>query len=281
MNKCNFKTLDEYARKPVLFEKSTASLWDDEHISRGMLEAHLNPDIDDASRKHSFIEASAKWIIEYSGLKKGDRILDLGCGPGLYAERFSRSGYQVTGIDFSRRSISYAKEQALQNVLDISYSYQDYLTIDYANEYDLAVLIWCDFGALSNDDRDILLKKVYSSIKPGGYFIFDVFTPKQYANMREEKVWEYQKAGFWRPHPYIYLYANHIYREDDTYLDLHIVLDESENIEVYRIWNHYYTRNSITKLLKTFGFKDIKVFSDAAGKEYSSLSKTLCIVAKK
>ena len=37
-------------------------------------------------------------------------LLDLEvCGPGLYSELFAESGYQVTGVDFSKRSIDYAQ----------------------------------------------------------------------------------------------------------------------------------------------------------------------------
>jgi len=33
-------------RKPTLWQRSCEPFWDDEHISKGMLEAHLNPDWD-------------------------------------------------------------------------------------------------------------------------------------------------------------------------------------------------------------------------------------------
>ncbi len=48
-------------------------------------------------------------------------LFDIGCGPGIYAEKFARQGYYVTGIDFSKRSIDYAKNSALKQGLDISY----------------------------------------------------------------------------------------------------------------------------------------------------------------
>ena len=35
-------------KKPMLWQRSTEPFWDDEHISKGMLEAHLNPDLDAA-----------------------------------------------------------------------------------------------------------------------------------------------------------------------------------------------------------------------------------------
>jgi 2-polyprenyl-3-methyl-5-hydroxy-6-metoxy-1,4-benzoquinol methylase len=100
-------TLFHLLQKPALWQRSDEPFWDDEHISKGMLEAHLNPDWDAASRKHSYIDSSVKWLS--SLIPANGKILDLGCGPGLYAKRFSDMGYTVTGMDFSKRSIAYAK----------------------------------------------------------------------------------------------------------------------------------------------------------------------------
>jgi 2-polyprenyl-3-methyl-5-hydroxy-6-metoxy-1,4-benzoquinol methylase len=90
-------------------QRSTEPFWDDEHISKGMLEAHLNPDWDVASRKHSLIDRSVQWLS--SIIPAGGKILDIGCGPGLYTKRLSDIGYDVTGMDYSKRSIAYAKSQ--------------------------------------------------------------------------------------------------------------------------------------------------------------------------
>ncbi len=108
----------------------------------------------------------------------------MSCGPGLYAERFSSAGYVVTGIDFSKRSIEYAKKQTLLNKSSIEYHYKNYLTIDYLEKFDVVTLIYCDYAVLSIKERHILLKKVYQALKPNGKFIFDVFTPI----MRKKKV---------------------------------------------------------------------------------------------
>lgn len=40
----------------------------------------------------------------------GERILDLGCGSGIWVDHFSRRGYQVTGVDWVEEFISHAKE---------------------------------------------------------------------------------------------------------------------------------------------------------------------------
>ena len=38
-----FTQLMTTMNRPALYEKGAAGLWTDEHISKGMLEAHLNP----------------------------------------------------------------------------------------------------------------------------------------------------------------------------------------------------------------------------------------------
>lgn len=97
---------------PTLYQKSDTNFWDDTHISLQMLKAHLDPDFEAASRKHSFITDSAAWIATQVSPQQNLYLLDIGCGPGLYAQEFARAGYKVTGIDFSKRSIRYAQKSA-------------------------------------------------------------------------------------------------------------------------------------------------------------------------
>lgn len=282
MKKIFLDILKEVGKKPPIYTQSTASLWDDEHISRGMLKAHLDPNFEGASRKHSFIDKSFNWIVNYTDLKRNSKILDLGCGPGLYAERFAKLGYKVTGVDFSKRSISYARKQATEKGLDITYLYQDYQTLDFKDKFNVSILIYCDFGVLSDIQRSILLAKIYEALGEGGKLIFDVFTPLNYANIDNKNTWEYHEdGGFWRPGAHLCLTSHFTYQEMDTYLEQVIVFDESEKVEVYRLWNRTYTCDSIQKLLNRSGFKVIDFFSNVAGEEYRDDSTTLCVVAEK
>jgi len=68
-----------------LYEKGTASMWEDEYISSQLLQIHLSQETDSASRKLSTIKYTVEWILGHlKGPEKS--ILDLGCGPGLYCE---------------------------------------------------------------------------------------------------------------------------------------------------------------------------------------------------
>ena len=161
-------------RRPALFAPHEAPFWDDPHIATQMLAAHLDPETDAASRRPATIDATVAWIVEQLGLSAGDRVLDLGCGPGLYCQRLARLGLDVTGIDLSENSLLYAREQAAAEGLPIRYIHANYLTLDAAAEYDAALLIYYDFGVLPDPDRDDLLRRVRRALRPAGAFVFDV-----------------------------------------------------------------------------------------------------------
>ena len=108
-----FKELERINERPKPFQfYTTSDLWTDEHTSKQMLSFHLNEAIDVSSRKAEFINRSVEWITTEFNIGKNFRIADFGCGPGLYAARLAKRGADVTGIDFSERSIRYAKETA-------------------------------------------------------------------------------------------------------------------------------------------------------------------------
>src|SRR5512143_116208 len=92
--------LIELQEKPEPFTPGEALFWNDPHISAQMLQFHLDPNTDAASRRPETIDRSIQWMNDSLALKAGDSILDLGCGPGLYASRFARAGLHVTGVDY-------------------------------------------------------------------------------------------------------------------------------------------------------------------------------------
>jgi SAM-dependent methyltransferase len=275
-----FNELKKYTTKPKLYAPNTNKFWDDEHISKGMLEAHLNPNWDAATRKPEFLDKSVNWISKIAPSSKYKLLLDLGCGPGLYAERFSSVGYSVTGVDFSKRSIAYAKEQALLNKSNIEYHHQNYLTIDYIEKFDVITLIYCDYPALSITDRLILLRKVYQALKPNGKFIFDVFTPLMRKD--ESRSWYYcEEGGFLSEKPHICLDSVYQYDDEDkTELRQSIVITK-ETIDCYNIWDHFFTKEALLSEIQTAGFNAVEFYGDIAGKEFSVTGETICGVFTK
>ena len=213
--------------EPFANTKTQSDFWDNDHISKMMLYAHLNPNWDAASRKPQTIDDTCSYIIHALNLKNNESILDLGCGPGLYCQRFYDHGLSVTGIDYSRRSLNYAAEEALKSDRVIQYHYMNYLEIDYKGVFHVVTLIYCDFGVLSVPDRKELLKKIHQSLRPGGYFVFDVWSTGFKDLTSSSKSWKiHEKQGFWKPTPHLELIQKSYYAELALSLDQHIIVEE-------------------------------------------------------
>ena len=248
------KEVIEATRLPALYEKGTASMWEDEHLSEQLLEMHLNPEIDAASRKRTTIVRTVQWI-ETRLDGKNKRILDLGCGPGLYCELLSGAGHQVTGMDYSKRSIEHARQEAARKGLDIKYVHQNYLDLDHEEVFDVVTMIYCDFDVVTPEERSMLLGNVHRALKPGGLFIFDTLNMRTPSLMKGQgRSWEVAQSGFWRNEPYLALTETLHYGGVNVILQQHIVLSGSRPPATYRFWNHYYGPATLTPILKAGGF---------------------------
>lgn len=269
-----YKILETYLTKPQLYQKTPTKFWNDDHISKGMLEAHLDANIDAASRKHEFIDQSVEWIV--SMLPQGAQLLDIGCGPGLYTKRFSDKGLNVTGLDFSERSINYAKEQDHKS----EYVLMDYLNMDYHETFDIITLIWCDYGALIPSDRNTLLQRVYRALKPGGLFLLDVFTAHHNKDFHESTSWELnEEGGFWSPKSHLCLSAEYLYTDSIT-CNTYVIVEEDE-VRNYNIWNTCFTPDSLIEEMRPIGFNAHGFYADVSGKSLRENSETLCVILKK
>jgi len=242
------------AQRPALYEKGDSIIWTDEHISGKLLELHLNPEVDSASRSLKSINRTHKFISSFC-TEAPMNILDLGCGPGLYLEKLAEAGHHCTGIDFSKNSIRYAENQARDLGLKISYVHQDYLELDYQNQFDLIILIYTDLGVLIPDERAGLLDRIHRALKPGGKFIFDVLNDRnKEQKFQENQTWSYEFSGFWKPTSYLELANGFHYPEAKVFLKQHTIVDEADRIQNYRFWTHYFNTEDMIKILSSGGF---------------------------
>ena len=256
----NINELITRTRKPVLYEKGSAFMWTDKHISKQLLDIHLNPDIDLASRKKSTIEKTAEWILNTQKGKGKLSVLDLGCGPGLYAEIFAEEGHEVTGVDISENSIAYARQSAKHKKLDITYLNTSYLDLTLGSDkYDLIIMIYTDLGVLIPADRERLIALVYRVLKKGGTFIFDVLKDNDIENKISPKTWEACSKGFWKGTPYLALSESFLYAKEKVILFQHTIVDSDETFEIFRFWTHFFSPDNVRKMLAAHNFTDIKI----------------------
>lgn len=241
---------------PKPYDKGTDIMWTDKHISKFLLDAHINPEIGVASRTLQDIEKTVDIIDKM--VSPESEILDLGCGPGLYAERLTKRSHRVTGVDFSKNSINYAIKQRSINQSNIEYINDNYLNLDFDSKFDFIMMIYCDFGALVPEERISLMKIIHKALKPGGIFFFDAIDEKTIERLNFNTSWEMAERGFWKPTPYICLNKSFHFKENKATLDQHIVIGEDESFKLYRFWNHYFNHKDVEVLFRPIGFSKVK-----------------------
>jgi SAM-dependent methyltransferase len=277
-----FSILESANYKPAAFSVYTAKeLWTDEHTSEQMLAYHLNDEIDVSSRRSSFIDDSVCWMTSCFHLSPNSRIIDFGCGPGLYTSRFSDLGAAVYGVDFSARSIEYARESANRNNLDIFYTEADYLEYRPEGEFDLITMIMCDYCALSPEQRAALLVKYKELLSEGGRILLDVYSLSAFADKKEEAFYEKnQLNGFWSAEPYYAFVSSYKYEEIKVSLDKYTIIERGRQREVYN-WLQYFTPQSLEREAQAAGLEVESVHADVAGNQYDPEAAEFAVVMKR
>lgn len=205
---------------------------------------------------------------------------DLGCGFGIYSALLHDKGFSVTGIDFSKRSIAYAKANAQKTNRKITYYYQNYLTITYENQFDMVLLIYCDFGVLSPRDRSILLAKINKALKPNGILIMDVLNQSYLNTFNEMQSITFEQSGFWSPKPHVIIQKNQFYAKTKNTLERYLIMTEDQ-CECFNLWNQIYSDKTFTAEITRHGFQLLSLYDDVCGKAYTGTEETLCGVFQK
>lgn len=277
-----FEELEKINERPEPFRFYTArDLWTDEHTSRQMLSFHLDEAIDVSSRNVESVNRSVEWIASEFAIGPDFKIADFGCGPGLYTTRLAKCGAHVTGIDFSERSIDYAKEVAAREHLNISYVKQNYLEFETEDRFDLALMIMCDFCALSPAQRGVMLGKFHNLLKPCGSVLLDAYSLSAFEQREETATYEInQLNGFWSPTKYYGFLNTFKYNREKVVLDKYTIVERERTRQVYN-WLQYFAPEDLEREFAESGFLIKGRYSDVAGKPYDRKSTEFAILACK
>ena len=111
-------------------------------------------------------ERRARLIADGGRLNPGTRVLEIGCGTGLFTEYFSKTGADITAVDISPELIEKAKSRGLPGTVKFVLSrFED---LNLAGGYDAVV----GSSVLHHLDLKTALPKILKLLKPGGRMSF-------------------------------------------------------------------------------------------------------------
>jgi SAM-dependent methyltransferase len=266
------KLLDIIHRKsiPKPWEEGEKIPWNDPEFSKRMLKEHLSQEHDAASRRFEIIDKHVSWIHNHVLKGKPTRILDLGCGPGLYTSRLARLGHQCVGIDFSPASIAYANEQAEEAGLNCKYFLHDIRTADYGDGYGLVMSIFGEFNVFRPEEAKGILAKAFGALVPNGFLLLEPHTFKEVFNLAvQPSSWYTTEKGLFSDRPHLYLQENLWDAENKVAIQRYYVIDAATGeVTCNSSSTQAYTDEEYRSLLVECGFGNV-VF-------YQSLGESTC-----
>jgi SAM-dependent methyltransferase len=122
-------------------------------------------------------EQEVAFLVDALGLEIGERVLDVGCGPGRHALALSRHGLDVVGVDLSEDFITLARDAAAAEELPARFEILDVRDLAYDGEFDAAVCL-CQggFGLLGGRDEPAVFDRIVAALRPGGRLALSAFS---------------------------------------------------------------------------------------------------------
>ena len=257
--------------------------WSEPGFSRRMLREHLTQSHDLASRRSEKIDAHVEWIHREILFGSPTKILDLACGPGLYASRLARLGHRCVGVDFSPASIEYAREQAANENLACDYIHADIRSAEYGSGYGLAMLIFGEFNVFKPSDAANILRKAHDALDAGCVLLLEAHTNEAIREFGLRPAsWYSAESGLFSDSPHLCLQEN--FRDADARVVTrrYFIVDAASGEAAHYAQSlKAYTREQYLAVLEEAGFTRVRFHPSLIGAEDASQDDLLAITARK
>ncbi|MEE0815764.1 MAG: class I SAM-dependent methyltransferase [Desulfovibrio fairfieldensis] len=254
--------------------------WDEPDFSRRMLEQHLNQEHDWASRRGPIIAAHAAWIAEQ--LSVPSRILDMGCGPGLYTQALAERGHQCVGVDFSPASIEYARQRSADCDPKPEYILGDIRNYRSNQKFDCIIMTFGEFNAFIRKDAALLLEHCAEMLTENGLFILEAHTYDAVRAIGEAPAtWQRHATGLFSAGPHLCLRENSWNAAEASALSRYFIIDAADTaVRQYVSFMQAYRLESYTKMLSSAALPLQRILSEkvwSSGQDfYNKLQTFIC-----
>lgn len=237
--------------------------WNDPDFSDRMLCEHLDESHGAATRIASERAIQLDWLWNKLALRPGLNLLDVTCGPGLYAVELARRGCSVTGVDFSPAAIAYARDLARSMGLSATCTFieQDVRGMDFAGEnFEAALLLYGQLAVFTKAEAQALLAKIAGLLKPGSRLCVELLNQDRVDKTRTDW-WFTDDQGLWGNRPFLHLGERFWFAEEEMSLErFYIIHLETGKLTEISLSDQTYSIQTMTRMLTEAGFASVEVY---------------------
>lgn len=114
-------------------------------------------------------EIETTCVFDLFKIKRGMKVLDVGCGTGNFSIKMAKQGCQVTGIDISKEMLKVAMAKANEKNLNIGFYHMDVYNMEFDDSYFDGIISVTAFEFIKNPSK--AMEEMFRVLKPGGYLV--------------------------------------------------------------------------------------------------------------
>ncbi|WP_234859132.1 class I SAM-dependent methyltransferase [Aquimarina aquimarini] len=121
-------------------------------------------------RNHNEAKVFMDNITNYLSLHSSEKILDLACGKGRHSVYLNKLGYDVTGVDLSKNSITYASQFENET---LKFRVHD-MCLPYPETFSAVFNLFTSFGYFDKEEDNLnTIKAIKSNLNEKGFGVID------------------------------------------------------------------------------------------------------------
>lgn len=204
--------------------------------------------------------------------------LDLACGTGKLTVELKKSGVDVYGADASADMLSFARENAAAENLDILFLCQKMQELDLYGTVDTCICTLDSINHLENpDDVKEAFKRVSLFMNKGGYFLFDVNTVYKHREILGNNTFVYDLDEVYC------VWENSLKENNEVEIDINFFVPNGGLYERYEecFSERAYTDAELSSMLNECGFEVVKKLGDMSNEAPKENEQRVIYIAEK
>ena len=248
---------------PPLWQGGGNLPWNDPDFSARMLREHLDESHGAASRQAAERAAQLDWLWSKLALEPGSRVLDLTCGPGLYAVPLARRGARVTGVDFGPASIAHARRLASEEGVGERCAFVEADVRDFAPAaaaYDAALFLYGQLAVFPREAAAALLRKAAAALRPGGRLCVELLDAAR-VDKKDSSWWFTDDSGLWGERPFLHLGERRWNAAERASVERYFILHlESGAMDEIALCDQTYEVEEMAAMMRAAGFGQVVTY---------------------